>query len=489
MSNVNKENSYRNILRGTSLMGGVQFFQILISLIRGKFVAILLGPEGMGINAIFTSTSTTLSQMGSLGVTTATVKEISASRDQESEVGIISNIVIGLMHISGIISALLCIICAPWLSELSFGTKGYTWQFMLLGPAIYFYIVSNIKLNILQGLHKLGLVSRATLVSGLAGLILCLPLYYLFGNVAIVPGIVLIAFTSLIYNSISLKKALPQSASAISRERRKEISWNLIKLGLLMISPAIISSGCQYILNIFIRFAGSLDDVGLFNAANSITNQYSALIFTAIAMDYFPRLSAAKNDNKQMIQIVNRQSEVVALIVAPLIVAVILFAPIIIRVLLADSFITITPLVRWMALGILFKGLSFPLGYISFAKDNKRLFFWLETIIGNFLYIVLSFPAFSIWGIIGLGYALVAENIILIAIYYAVNSHYYHYNFSSDAAKTYILTISTGIAALACIFIKDIRISYSLLSFLLIISAIHSFISLRRKIASSSDNE
>ena len=44
----NSENGYRSILKGTSIFGGVQIFQILINLIRGKFVAMFLGPAGMG---------------------------------------------------------------------------------------------------------------------------------------------------------------------------------------------------------------------------------------------------------------------------------------------------------------------------------------------------------------------------------------------------------------------------------------------------------
>ena len=40
-----KENSYRNILKRISTFGGVQLFNILVTLVRGKFVAMFLGPE------------------------------------------------------------------------------------------------------------------------------------------------------------------------------------------------------------------------------------------------------------------------------------------------------------------------------------------------------------------------------------------------------------------------------------------------------------
>ena len=52
----NNNGSYSHILKYTSLFGGVQMLNILIGLIRNKLVAVLLGPLGMGIVALYTST-------------------------------------------------------------------------------------------------------------------------------------------------------------------------------------------------------------------------------------------------------------------------------------------------------------------------------------------------------------------------------------------------------------------------------------------------
>lgn len=51
-------------------------FQILLALIRGKFVAILLGPAGMGVAALYTTAANTLQQFASLGLNLAIVKEV-----------------------------------------------------------------------------------------------------------------------------------------------------------------------------------------------------------------------------------------------------------------------------------------------------------------------------------------------------------------------------------------------------------------------------
>ena len=56
-TSASDSNSYRSILRGMSAFGSVQVFQIIINVVRGKCVALLLGPEGMGITQLLSSST------------------------------------------------------------------------------------------------------------------------------------------------------------------------------------------------------------------------------------------------------------------------------------------------------------------------------------------------------------------------------------------------------------------------------------------------
>lgn len=50
-----KQSTYRSIFKATSLFGGLQLYLIFISIIKSKFIAILLGPLGVGIQGLFQS--------------------------------------------------------------------------------------------------------------------------------------------------------------------------------------------------------------------------------------------------------------------------------------------------------------------------------------------------------------------------------------------------------------------------------------------------
>ena len=49
-------NSYRHILKYMGIFGGVQGLNILMSIVRNKVVAVLLGTAGMGLISLFNAT-------------------------------------------------------------------------------------------------------------------------------------------------------------------------------------------------------------------------------------------------------------------------------------------------------------------------------------------------------------------------------------------------------------------------------------------------
>jgi O-antigen/teichoic acid export membrane protein len=70
------KSSYRQILKATSIFGGVQVFNILITIVRSKVIAILLGPTGMGVVGLLTSTTALVGSMTNFGLETSAVKSV-----------------------------------------------------------------------------------------------------------------------------------------------------------------------------------------------------------------------------------------------------------------------------------------------------------------------------------------------------------------------------------------------------------------------------
>lgn len=476
------ENSYKSILKGTSIFGSVQIVQILINLARAKFVAMILGPEGIGISSLFTSSSNTLQRLSSLGLNLALVKEVATKSDKPHELSHTLAVARTLITATALFGAFLCMVMSPWLSCITFGNYDMQWQFVLLGTAVGLSIAFNGNLSILQGLHQLKSISRCSIAGGIAGLIAGIPLYYIYGIKGIVPAMVTAVFEMWIFSIYSLRKTGIGLKTGFSWRHHKPIVRKLTALGLLMMTNELILSLVQYAINIYVNYAGSTNDVGLYQAANSITAQYSGLVFTAMSMDFFPRLSKVADNDNEIRKLVNRQNEVVAMIITPAVTLLILTSPILIRLLLTQNFISITPLMRWMGLGILFRALMVPMGYISFAKGNKRIFFWLEGITLNVLTLLLSCGCFHFFGLAGLGYAFVADNLICLIIYYIVNRHLYCYRLSRDAKFNMVTAVILVTGTFASSLITSGTLSYTMMALISIIASAWAFLSLRRRL-------
>ena len=76
----NDSGLYRRILKATGLFGGVQSITVLCSLVRNKVIAVLLGPEGVGIISLFNSATDVVSSVTGLGLRQSGVRDVSAGR-------------------------------------------------------------------------------------------------------------------------------------------------------------------------------------------------------------------------------------------------------------------------------------------------------------------------------------------------------------------------------------------------------------------------
>lgn len=482
-----KENSYKSILKGTSMFGGVQVFQILINLVRGKFVAVLLGPDGMGIASLFTTSSNTIQKFASLGLNLAIVREMAEnSRDKKSASAFIA-LCLRILAMTALLGALVCIIFASPLSRLTFGNTDMKWQFMLLGIAVAFGIASSGLLSILQGLHEVKQLSKASVVGGITGLVIGVPLYWLYGTRGIVPAMIALSAAMFVFYYASLRKTAHIETFKGFTHRHTPIIKRMIGLGLILMASDLIGTSMTYALNLFISRLGSDYDLGLYQAANSATAQYSGMVFTAMAMDYFPRLTKAAHDNSLMHGIVNRQTEIVALIIAPAACLLIITAPLVIQVLFTKEFEPVLPLMRWMGLGITLRALLMPMAYITFAKDNKKVFFALEGVFGNVLTLTLSCLGFYLYGLIGLGFALVADNAICLIVYFIVNHRLYGYRFSHDAAKGISLAIIVTVICFLFSLLPDAIYAYSLMTVTCGASIAFVVKNLKKKLKTSDD--
>ena len=103
--NQDRKTSYQQIFKATSLFGGVQMVNILISIFKSKAIAIFLGPNGMGIVGLFTSAISLFGGITSMGLATVAVKNVAEANgsDDEDRISKVVSVFRKLVWVSGLL--------------------------------------------------------------------------------------------------------------------------------------------------------------------------------------------------------------------------------------------------------------------------------------------------------------------------------------------------------------------------------------------------
>lgn len=458
---LTRKDTYRHIFKATGLFGGVQLIQILSLLIRAKFIAIFLGPAGMGISSLLLSTTAMIGNLAGLGLNFSAVRDISQANETQDIHSISRKIKVvrRWLWVCGAIGMLATIAFAPQLSQFAFESKEFTWAFVWLSCTLLLNTLTAGNIALLRGMNRLKDLAKATIVGSFVGLASSLPLYAYYGINGIVPALI-IASLSAYLASLVLSRKIRQVPVSVSAKETFREGQEMAKLGVVMMISLFIGSFVTYLLNAFISHTGGIRDVGLYQAGISVTNQYVGLVFGAMSVDYFPRLSAINGENSKVRALANQQSEIIILIVAPLVIALIVTAPLVIRILLSPEFYPITDLVRLIALGMLFKAASFAVGYISFAKGDKKVFLIVEGIVGNLLTLTLNVLGYYYWGLVGLGMSFLLSYILYFALILGVTRRLYDFTLDIKFIRLFLLLLILCTAAFLVMTSADNLFTY-----------------------------
>jgi len=474
------KNSYRDILKATSLFSGVQVLGVLISIAKSKLAAILIGPAGIGIVGVLNSTLNVIIGFSKLGLDVSAVKEISAFKEKDITKTLRTiDVLRRLCWVTGLLGAIITFVLSSWLSELAFGDSSHTISFMLLSFAVLFNQLTVGNLAILQGLRRLKKLAKATLWGSFFSLIVIIPLYYYYGISGIVPAIILISFFTYIFSWIYTKKEFVNQPKLTVKETLSK-GKSMMKLGFVLSLGSLATVITIYAIQIFITNNGGVDEVGFYNAAFIIINAYVGVVFSAMSKDYFPRLSSIVNEQKTMLKVVNQQAYVAVLLLTPIIVIFLAFIPTIISILFTKEFMPIIGILTFGILATIFKAVSWSMGYILVAKGDSKLY--IKTEVGfNVLLLIMSIFGYVFGGLTGIGISYLVYYIIYLFGIKIITNSKYQFKFENEFYKVLFICLILCFGTYLATYFDNLYIKYAILFVFIAASSIFSINRLDKK--------
>jgi len=399
MTVAGKQTSHHQILKSTGIVGGAQVVAILIRVIRSKVIAVLLGPMGVGLAGMYQATISLVRSATSFGLNFSAVRDIGEAAGSCDEHRISRTILIlrRWVWFTGLLGMTVAIVFSQALSRYAFGTEERAWGIVILSVCILLTALTEGQLALLQGLRRVGSMAIANIGGVAAGFCVSVPLYWFMGIKGIVPAMLLTAAASLLL-SWCFARHVPTKVLRVSLKDTFIGGLSMVRLGIFMVIANFMMTAVMYFVRGYISTRGGLEAVGQFQAAWTLSSLYLATILQAMGADYFPRLSAISNDNKQIVRLANEQTEVALLVAGPSIVVMLSFISILVYALFSSKFVGTVGVLQWQLAGAFLKVLSWPIGFIMLAKRRTGLFMGTE-LCWDAAYVGLIIWGWKSWGL------------------------------------------------------------------------------------------
>lgn len=366
-------NSYGQILKSSALIGGSSIAEIGLRIVRGKVMALLLGPAGVGWLGLYSSIADLAQSITGLGVSSSGVREVAgASHDVDRLARTVR-----VLHFAtfgfGVVGAGVLVLLARPISQATFGNDEHAFAVALLALAVLLRQLATAHAAVTQGLRRVGDLARIAVWSALLGTLSTIVIVYLFREQGLVPALVAAAATNFAaawWYGRRVELPRPAIDAAQLRERLSA----LVKLGLAFMLSGLLVMGSAYAIRVIVVRAAGIEAAGLYQAAWGIGGLYLGFILQAMGTDFFPRLTAVASDAQASTRLINEQTLIGVLLAGPGVLATLAFAPFVVALFYSSAFEASVDALRWICLGMMLRVITWPLGFIVMAKGLQRLF-------------------------------------------------------------------------------------------------------------------
>jgi antigen flippase len=442
--------TYRQILSSSAWIGASSVLNIGIGMIRTKAMALILGPAGFGLMGMLNAIADLARSICEMGINSSGVRQIAeaaASADAQ-RVARTAAVLRRTALVLGALGALLLIVFAQPIAALTFGEEGHALAVGLLSAAVFLRLIGDARGALLQGLRRVSLIAKVSVISALLGTAAAIPLVYWLREEGVALALVVIAACGAAAAWWYSRGLDVERATVPPGGLRQETS-QLLKLGFAFMVSGLMLMGSAYVVRLILVQAHGLETAGLYQAAWTLGGLYVGMVLQAMGTDFYPRLVGAVNDHPQCNRLVNEQAQVSLLLAGAGVLATIALSPLLLTLFYSAQFGAAAETLRWICLGMAVRVVSFPVGYVIVARGNQRVYIATE-LAWTLVNVGLSWWLVGRYGLEGAGIAFFVSYLFHAAMVYPIVRRHTGFRWSNAnvrLASTFALAISAAFGA------------------------------------------
>ncbi len=423
MSESSGNGLYRVLLKSTTLFASVQGFCVLLSLLRNKVVAVVLGPAGMGVINLYNSVIRLLVLLTGGGLGTSGVRYVSSGgmwkedslracrrqecgrRNVEGERLAAADQVRGWSLLLALAGTVLTAMLSPFLSVIAFGDHAHTLAFVLLSPVVGLSTFAAGELALLKGVGCLKGLARQSVWNAFFMTFLTIPVLYFWKEDGIVPSLLLTAVVLLLTTCRYSLREIPLGRPWLFGRLKREKA--LLGLGVAFVLATLGGSVMDLLVRAVIRSAGSLDDVGLFSVAYMTPLTLATIFFYSLETDFYPRLSASQMNTAEAQALTSNQIEISLLSVSPVVMLAFVSLNFFVPLLFSGKFLPCVAAMQAVLVALVLRAVKLPLSYVALSHGKSSHYMILETLYAV-LFVALVSLGYFYYGVTGAGFGVLA---------------------------------------------------------------------------------
>ena len=361
--------SFDKIFKTSAMTGAMSIVTMVAALLRGKVMAMCLGPAGVGLSGILNQVVALESQVLALGLPTVVVKSV-AGADVEARPKV-ESVIARLALALGVFGLVLGLVLSPLVAVATFKSFEHLPLVIAASLAVPAAILTSIWCAVIQGRGEVGFLARSQAAFAVVSALVAVPLIWYGGLAGLGVSVVLAALIPV----AGLWSRRPRHLTAASDD--KGIRDSLVRAGLSIIATIAIAQVAAYATRLVVVNQLGVFEAGLYQAALAVSGGLPGFVFSAMALDYYPRISAAK-DGEEMARVTNMQVQASMVIATPLFVGMIVFGGQLLDFYYTEEFLGATELMAWMTASVAFRVISWPAGYWLVAKATPKEYLLIE---------------------------------------------------------------------------------------------------------------
>jgi PST family polysaccharide transporter len=403
------------------MLGASSAITVVAGLAAAKLWAILVGPVGIGYFGLLSSLLGLATLVAGLGVSAAIVRfgAKAVAEEDALQTAALRKAAWLITLVAGGLACGLMLLFRAQLSEIFLGGAAREGDIPIVAAALLMAMISGLQTGLLNSEHRVGALAKYAVCTAIAGTAIEVAIVWRLRQSGIPFALLAGAAVGVAMSTVLVRNELSRASVRASFRQAWDRAGSMLRFGMPYTASMVVGTGVLLVMPVLVLHVVGSASVGYYRAAATIGIAYLGFLLSAMAQDYFPRVSAVHDRAVELGRMINQQQRLLMILAMPIILLALALAPIIVPILYSPKFSPASSILEWQLAGDVLRLSSWTMAFVVLARNGGAWFFATE-LIGGTATLAASWIGMQHYGVTGTGIGYLTGYAVYAAVVWAI---------------------------------------------------------------------